>query len=62
MRVREAGWKIYQVPVKLIHMQSADNKRLATPENRSAEARNLEKVKATWKETKFWKNLDKKID
>jgi len=62
MRVREAGWKIYQVPVKIIHMQSADNKRLATPENRSAEARNLEKVKAKWQSTEFWKNLDRKVD
>ena len=39
-----------------------DNKRVATPQNREAELRNRERVKKKWKDTKYWKTLNRKID
>ena len=61
LQAREKGWKIYQVPTRIMHLQSADNKRVASPQNREAEARNLQRVKDKWQDTEYWKTLDEKI-
>ncbi len=62
LSAREKGWKIYQVPTRLMHLQSQDNKRIATPQNREAETRNRKRVKKKWQNTKYWKTLNKKIN
>ena len=61
---REAGFKIYQVPVKLIHHESRDNKRIraSDPNKLKAEMRNLETLKILWKDSELYKSLDEKID
>ena len=62
LSAREKGWKIYQVPTRIMHLQSQDNKRIATPQNREAETRNRKRVKKKWQNTKYWKTLNKKIN
>lgn len=61
LTAREKGWKIYQVPTRIMHLQSQDNKRIATPQNRAAETRNLQRVKDKWQNTDFWKTINEKI-
>lgn len=61
LSARKLGWKIYQTPTRLLHWQSHDNKRIATPEKREAEKRNLERVKEKWKDTEFWKTIDREV-
>lgn len=62
MQAREKGWKIYQVPTRIMHLQSADNKRVASPQHREAEVRNLHRVKETWQDTEYWETLNKKVN
>ena len=64
LRAREAGFKIYQIPVKLIHHESRDNKRIrAGDENKlKAEMRNLETLKNKWKDSELYKTLDEKVN
>ena len=44
-----------------MHLQSQDNKRVATRENRQSESRNLQRVKDKWQETEYWKTINKEI-
>ena len=64
LRAREAGFKIYQIPVRLMHHESRDNKRIrAGDQNKlKAEMRNLETLKNKWRDSKLYKTLDEKIN
>jgi len=64
LQARKAGFKIYQIPVKLVHHESRDNKRIkANDQNKiKAEMRNLETLKNKWENTEFYKTLDEKIN
>ena len=64
LRARDAGFKIYQIPVRLIHHESRDNKKIrAGDENKlKAEMRNLETLKSKWEDSKLYKTLDEKIN
>ena len=63
MRTREAGFKIYQIPVKLFHHESRDNKIIKAQNEQlvKAEMRNLETLKNLWSDTEFYKTLDEVI-
>jgi len=60
LRTREAGFKIYQIPVRLLHHESRDNKIIKNNNNNllKAEMRNLETLKNLWSNSKFYKTLD----
>lgn len=58
LRTREAGWDIINVPVKLFHHESRDNKRLKTADKLKAEMRNLETLKKLWANTEWYKNIN----
>ena len=64
LRAREAGFKIYQIPVRLIHFESRDNKKIkANDQNKvKAEMRNLQTLKEKWENTEFYKTLDEKVN
>lgn len=64
LRTRELGYKIYQIPVRLFHHESKDNKRIKSlnPDKVNQEQRNLLRLKSKWKNSKFYKSLDKKIE
>ena len=59
LQSRSRGYKIYQVPVKLLHHESRDNKRIkaSNPSKLEAEMRNLETLKRTWKNTEWYRNI-----
>ena len=61
---RKAGFKIYQIPVRLIHFESRDNKIIkANDANKiKAEMRNLETLKKKWENTEFYKTLDENVN
>lgn len=61
-KAREAGWKVYQTPVSILHFQSRDNKRISTPENQAAQQRNLLKLKERWENTEYYKTLNEKVN
>jgi len=63
LKGREQGQKIYQVPVRLFHHESKDNKRIKAnnPTKAAMEMRNLQRLQAKWANTNFYKNLDKQI-
>jgi len=59
LQARVAGFKILQVPIKLIHHESRDNKRIKArdPLKLEAEMRNLETLKQKWENTKWYRNI-----
>jgi GT2 family glycosyltransferase len=61
LTAREAGEQIYQIPVRLYHHESRDNKRVKDQSKANMEARNLETLKSKWANSKFYKMLDKEI-
>jgi hypothetical protein len=63
LRAREKDYKIYQIPVRLLHHESRDNKlvKLQDPNKVKSEARNLEKLKTIWANSHFYKTLDIEI-
>lgn len=64
LSARQSGQRIYQVPVRLFHHESRDNKiiKAQDPKKSEMEYRNLQRLVAKWSETDFYKSLDKKID
>lgn len=60
---RSAGYKIYQIPVRLLHYESRDNSRVKSVDNNKLymELRNRERLKSKWSNTEFYKSLDKVI-
>lgn len=64
LAARQLGQKIYQVPVRMFHHESRDNKLLKAhnPSKLQMELRNLLRLKTKWANTDFYKTLDKIID
>lgn len=64
LETRKIGYKIYQVPVRLLHHESRDNKliKAQNPSKIEAELRNLQRLQTKWANSKFYKNLDKVIE
>jgi GT2 family glycosyltransferase len=61
LRGRELGERIYQIPVRLFHHESKDNKRIKDNSKIKMEMRNLERLQTKWGNSKFYKTLDKEI-
>ena len=61
LKAREAGEHIYQIPVRLLHHESRDNKRIKDQSKADMEMRNLQTLLAKWANSKFYKTLDKEI-
>ena len=64
LAARAKGQKIYQIPVRLFHHESKDNKAIkaADPSKLQMELRNLQKLKNKWQNTDFYKTLDTVVD
>jgi GT2 family glycosyltransferase len=64
LSARQAGQRIAQIPVRLFHHESKDNKRIKQADANKVivEMRNLEKLKAKWSNSKFYKTLDNEIE
>ena len=64
LSARKAGFKIYQIPVKLLHIESKDNKIIKASDSNKvkAEMRNLETLKKKCENTEFYKTLDEKVN
>ena len=63
LTAREKGQKIYQIPVRLMHHESRDNKKVKAldPNKVIMESRNLKTLQEKWANSKFYKNVDKII-
>lgn len=63
LKARDAGFKIYQIPVRLFHHESKDNKRIKNnnPNKIKAEMRNLQHLKNKWLNSQLYNTLDIKI-
>jgi GT2 family glycosyltransferase len=64
LKARQLGYDIYQIPVRLFHHESKDNKRIKAqnPNKIQSEMRNLETLKNKWKNSYLYKTLDKEIN
>ena len=62
LRTREKGWKIYQIPVPLLHYQSKDVKRIRTDENVKAEQRNLNRLHSQWSHSSLYQTINNIIE
>jgi GT2 family glycosyltransferase len=61
LTARSKGYKIYQIPVPLLHFESRDVKRIRTEEMVNKELRNLLKLKTKWTGSELYKTIDKKV-
>jgi GT2 family glycosyltransferase len=63
LTARQSGEKIYQIPVRLFHHESRDNKQIKArdPNKVAIEARNLHTLQTKWSNSQFYKTLDKEI-
>ena len=57
LRTREAGFDIINVPVRLFHHESRDNKRIKDDAKLKMEMRNLQTLKDKWEKSKWYKTL-----
>ena len=64
LTARQLGQRIYQIPVRLFHHESKDNKQIKAknPGKIDIEMRNLNILQTKWANSKFYKTLDKKIN
>lgn len=64
LAARATGQKIYQIPVRLLHHESRDNKLIKArdPSKLHMELRNLQRLKNKWQDTDLYKTLDTIID
>jgi GT2 family glycosyltransferase len=64
LSARLAGQKIYQIPVRIFHHESKDNKLIKSqnPSKLQMELRNLQKLRNKWTNSDFYKTLDRIID
>lgn len=64
LTARQKGQKIYQIPVRLYHHESKENKLIKTnnPQKLEAELRNLIKLQNKWKNTDFYKSIDNTVE
>lgn len=60
---RKLGWKIYQTPVKLLHFEGKDNKRIQQQNPIKAEHYriNREIFLTKWKDTEYFKTIDRVV-
>jgi GT2 family glycosyltransferase len=64
LKTRSLGFSIYQVPIRLFHHESRDNKKIKVmdPNKTAAELRNLQRLKDKWVNSEFYKNLDRTVE
>lgn len=64
LTARSLGEKIYQIPVRLFHHESRDNKIIKTrdPNKLHMEIRNLHRLKTKWQNSYFYKTINEVID
>ena len=64
LEARKKGFKIYQVPLTLLHFESKDNRRLKQMNNELAqkESRNLQKFIEKWKKSDLVNTINKEIN
>ena len=64
LTARKSGQRIYQVPVRLFHHESKDNKRIKSIDSSKvlAEQRNLEILQKKWINTDFYKTINTVIE
>lgn len=64
LQARAAGQKIYQIPVRLFHTESRDNKTIKTtnPQKLQAEMRNLQRLQNKWSHTAFYTTMDNIVE
>ena len=61
LQARERGQKIYNIPVRLYHHESRDNKKLKDENKLLMETRNMKRLQTKWANSKFYKTLDRVI-
>jgi len=63
LSARKAGWKIYQIPIEIIHHESMDNKRLRQVNSslNAKESRNLQRLKNKWENTEFYSTIFEEV-
>jgi len=64
LQTRKEGYKIYQVPVRLLHFESKDVKRLRAQnsELNNKEARNLQRLNKKWVGSELFETIERTID
>ena len=64
LTARQRGQRIYQIPVRLLHHESRDNKiiKSANPNKVQMEMRNLARLHTKWANSDFYKTLDTVIN
>ncbi len=64
LTARKAGQKIYQIPVRLFHHESKDNKQIKQQDHKKImlEANNLLKLQKKWVSSEYYTTLDTKIE
>lgn len=60
LEARAKGWKIYQIPVPILHFESKDNKRLKGSNNGLVhmEQRNLKRLKNKWADSPLYETIN----
>lgn len=63
LEARKKGWKIYQVPVPLLHFESKDNKRLLQQniELNSKWGRNFDRLLKKWSESDLYTSINREV-
>lgn len=63
LTARQNGQKIYQIPVRITHHESKDNKRIKSQDvsKLKMEMRNLEKLKTKWLNSEFYETINNEI-
>jgi GT2 family glycosyltransferase len=63
LKTRSLGYSIYQIPVRMLHHESRDNKIVKTqnPNKVRSELRNLQTLQNKWRNSDLYKTLDKEI-
>lgn len=64
LEARKKGWKIYQVPVPLLHFESKDNKRLMQ-QNQELNAkwgRNFNRLLQKWSNSELYATINKEVE
>ena len=64
LKARAAGQKIYQIPVRLFHHESKDNKiiKAKNPSLVAMEQRNLERLQNIWSTSQLYKTIDRIVE
>ena len=62
LTARSNGWKIYQTPVKLLHFEGRDNKRLIDQSKLEQQQINYTIFNNKWKDSDLLNNIDIQVD